>query len=231
MTAPIKGYEMSKSDKKSILKDVDKFNKMGSVMHSVGYKQEEIPSLLYNLTTHHDIETNYERAIFKDLDWNITIPEMSSEFRDTSTHNFSILKEQILMNQHNPLYNSRANLQTKPIEDDQNEIIRKELFFNLQNLDTLKKDLANDCAEVLQHINSQPNFNLIHEDIRIKSNNYPIHNLYAKEIIRLNTEKDIRNKDNQITILRKLENLKESNKLWYKLKDEEKEILNKMTLN
>jgi hypothetical protein len=110
------------------------------------------------------------------------------------------------------------------------EEVRRELIFNLRSLQPHKKTFEDDCAETEKYINSQTNSNLIHEDIRVKSYSYFNNNLCVKKI-NSHKEENIKNSDNQIMALRKLENLKKTNKLWYKLNEEEKVMLNKMSLN
>jgi hypothetical protein len=203
---------------------------MANMILKSGYKKEYILSVLNLLSTYHDIETIYEKGCFKGLDWNISVPETNSKTIEISIHNFSILKEQILMNQHNPLYNAEASVAHPiPIRQNRYEEIRKELIFNLQNLKSHKKALENDCKETKQYINSLINLNLIHENIHSKIiwNN----SLYAKEVKSFHMEKNIQKSYNQLEIIKKLEDLRKTNKLWYKLIEEEKNMLNKISLN
>jgi hypothetical protein len=131
MITPVGKVEMSNSDKENMIKEVNKYiaeelnkrwvynDKMTNTILRCGYKKEYISSVLNQLSTHHDIETIYERGYFKNLNWNITTLELDPKTRETSIHNFLILKEQILMNQYNPLYNSKINTtQTKQIKQD-----------------------------------------------------------------------------------------------------------------
>jgi hypothetical protein len=64
--------------------------------------------MMNQLSVHYDIEVINDSQYFKELNWKIVIPESNTEARRISTHNFSILKDQIQLNQHNPLYNSKV---------------------------------------------------------------------------------------------------------------------------
>jgi hypothetical protein len=87
------------------------------------------------LSMHYDIEIINERHYFKELDWKILIPKSNNEAKRISLHNISILKGLILLNQHNPLYNSKIKEeQTYDFKADGNEEVRKKLIFELQSL-------------------------------------------------------------------------------------------------
>jgi hypothetical protein len=114
-------------------------NKMG--LHSrngplfmwTRYSQTFTREIMVNLSVHHDIEVINEKHYFQELKWKIMIPEINSVFRETSLHNFYILKDQILLNQHNPLYNTKVTESQKiEIKSDKNEEVRKELIYSLQ---------------------------------------------------------------------------------------------------
>jgi hypothetical protein len=49
---------------------------MGDRMWKTGHSKECIVETLTLLSEHHDIETSYERAHFKELDWKIAAPKI-----------------------------------------------------------------------------------------------------------------------------------------------------------
>jgi hypothetical protein len=136
------------------------------------------------------------------------------------------------MNQHNPLYNSKAKL-SKPVlcEYNPEEEIRKELIFTLQSRELHRKALEYDSEKTKQYINSWKTFDLIRESARSRIFWQFSKRLCGKEVDLSHMEKNIQKSRNQLGIIRKLEELRKTNKLWHKLKDEEKEMLNKMSLN
>jgi hypothetical protein len=242
MTAPIDNAEMFDTDKKNMIKQINKYvteelnkrweynERMAKLLTCWGYNRENVISLINQLSIHHDIETIYQRCYFKELEWKIKVPESNLKAREISLHNYSILKVQILMNQHNQLYNAKAKVaHPTPIRQKHDKEIRKELIFSLQNLELHKKALENDCTETKQYFNSLINLNLIHENIHSKIiwNN----SLYPKEVKSSHIEKNIRKSNNQLVIIKKLEDFRKTNKLRYKLNEEEKNMLNKMLLN
>jgi hypothetical protein len=70
-----------------------------------GYDRAYTTKVMEQLSVHYDIEVINDRNYFKELDWKIVVPNLNSKAREISLHNFSILKDQILLKQHNPLYN------------------------------------------------------------------------------------------------------------------------------
>jgi hypothetical protein len=114
------------------------------------------------LSEHHDIETSYQRAYLKDLDWKITIQKTNEKIRNISLHNFSIFKDQILMNQHNPLYNNKIGGKQKPSPQiNKNEEAIQKLIPDLQAITTQEENFKNDWATTLNHINSFEEFLII----------------------------------------------------------------------
>jgi hypothetical protein len=120
MTAPINNIEIPESEKKRVrnyfnkgftdwLKTKWEHNeKMAGLFTYCIYSHTFAREVMVYLSVYHDIEVVNERYYFQDLKWKIMIPEINSMFREASLHSFSTLKDQISLNQHNPIYNART---------------------------------------------------------------------------------------------------------------------------
>jgi arsenate reductase-like glutaredoxin family protein len=114
-----------------------KYNdRMGDRMWKYGFDKKCIVNTLTQLSVHHDqydIESPYEITGFIDLDWKIIVPKVNKEARNISLHNFTIFKDQIMINQHNRLYNSKIERKHIPsLQAKRNEKVLQELSFDLQ---------------------------------------------------------------------------------------------------
>jgi hypothetical protein len=72
---------------------------------------------------------------------------------------------------------------------------------------------------------------IVQNDMGSKFNQQFGNSLYSKEVRPTHLGNSLKNSYNQLLRIKKLENLKTANKLWYKLKEEEMALLNKMSIN
>jgi hypothetical protein len=92
-----------------------KYNgKMGDCMWAKKFDKEYIIQTLELLSKHHPIEIMRRDDDYQNLNWKIAVPQINEKAKQISLHNFSIFKDQILLNQHNPLYNTKIGEKQKP---------------------------------------------------------------------------------------------------------------------
>jgi hypothetical protein len=122
--------------------------KMANLFLLCGYDRIYAHQIMEQLNIHSDIEVINEGHDFKGLKWKFMITEINPETREISLHNFSILKDQILLNKHNPLLNTKGiELHKIRIESDKNEEVRKKLIFSLQGKAWHMNRFEQDCQK------------------------------------------------------------------------------------
>jgi hypothetical protein len=248
MFNPINKIELGSAEKKQIRTHfnqgfIDKLNKkwkynqkMGDCMWKYKFDKKCRNNTLTQLSVHHDhydIESPYQLTYFKDLDWKICVPKISAEARNVSLHNFSVFKDQILINQHNPLYNNKLrDIQIPPPKKDRNDEVRANLIHGLQNLATETSDLNDACSQTLEYIKTFKELSIIEWTYKdpLDSLKWQF-KLKAREIRATQDKKCKLKSAEQLKFLRSAENYKKENKHWKKITNEERGMLQKMSTN
>jgi hypothetical protein len=177
MFNPINKIELGSEDKKQIRTHfnqgfIDKLNKkwkynirMGDCMWKYKFDKECINNTLTQLSVHHDhydVESPYQLTYFKELDWKIVVPKTSTKARNISLHNFAVFKDQIMINQHNPLYNDKLRRKQDPsLQEVKNEEVRLNPITDLQTLTTQTDNFGKACSLTTEYIKSFKEFSII----------------------------------------------------------------------
>jgi hypothetical protein len=214
-----------------------KYNiRQGDCMWKNGFDKNCITQTLTLLSIHHehwDIETPYQLTDFKELDWKIMVPKTNEESRKISLHNFTIFKDQIILNQHNALYNNKLMIGQKLTSNaTRNEKIIQELLPYLQDLTTRKEDFKNECAITLEYINSFKKYSIINWKYYDTTINLRWqYNLETREINQTHSIKCKLKSHKQIQLIQEMRKLEKNNKNWNKVINNERAILQKMSAN
>jgi hypothetical protein len=209
---------------------------MGDCMWKYKFDKECIVNTLTQLSVHYDqydIESPYQITYFKDIDWKIIVPKTNKKSREVSLHNFSLFKDQIMINQHNPLYNNKIKKeQQPPLQANRNEKVLQELIPNLRVLAAQEENFRKECMATQDYINSFEKFSITQWKFDSVMDNLKWrYKLVVKEL-KFNQSKKCKMKSwKQLKLLRDMENYKKEHKHWEKETKEERIMLQKMSVN
>jgi hypothetical protein len=161
------------------------------------------------------------------------VPKTNEESRKISLHNFAIFKDQIMLNQHNVLYNNKLIIDQKLTPKiNKNEKVIHELLPYLQNSTTHMENFVNDCSITMDYINSFKEYSIsIWKNIDIMNNLKWQYNLVARELNQTHAIKCKLKSHEQIQLIQEMRNLGKSNKNWNKVMNNERAMLQKMLAN
>jgi hypothetical protein len=153
------------------------------------------------------------------MDRRIIVTKTNTRARNESLHNFSIFKDQILLHQHNPLYNNKLGKNQIPssqiIKDEE---VLQNFSFNLQTLANHEENFIKDCSVTANYIKSFEEFSIVKwEYNNILTNLKWQFKLKALELAPTQSKKCKLKSSEQLILLKNMEVYKKENRHWDKI--------------